>query len=566
MLQHGMPGWRGALAAMTVAVALSRVAPVATAAGAAEGPLSLPDRIPAPTTVSRENGVLVSDFDLGDIEYKGKSGRSYRGPVRGVLAVPEHARRAPLVVFTHLRSSGCTDDTFAYPCPEGTSERRYDRGQRYLAEAMARNGYAVLVPDLAPVFIAPGSTIADYDQQDSWVRTVTAQRDRLVTAVRKGDRAFGVDLSGAVDLRRVAVAGHSRSGLFIAELVRRWQPQPTPVASVFFLGPFLATQASLPRPAEAVASDNHWGELPPGVPLLGLVPGADGDARTQPGNQLLAHYLGQRFTRPAAVATADGYGHNFFNRALSAVNDDDRRGCEGCPDAAAHERLLTRLFGQWLDTTLRGLPAPDLPTRRWDPVPQDVAGVPGRWLVATTGHKAVLLDPIDHRLVDTAERLVTAVDGAELLSCRTYPVMVPDESAPDRCPMDVPDGVPGLSFSYVLTARWSERGAVRLEVPANTKRVRSLVLHLMPHVLPEGARGIPVRVAVTDEKVQRAEVTISADDPAVRRLTPPYTVNTVRLPMSEFVGVNPDRLTAVELGSAGQPGGIALRGVEFAQR
>lgn len=76
------------------------------------------------------------DVDSGDIDLGARRGQ-FRAPVRDVLVVPEKARNAPLVVFSHLRAPSCSGgeegDVVAYPCPRGTKERRLDHGMTYLA-------------------------------------------------------------------------------------------------------------------------------------------------------------------------------------------------------------------------------------------------------------------------------------------------------------------------------------------------------------------------------------------------------------------------------------------------
>ena len=114
-----------------------------------DGPHSPLRRKIAAPKVTRLPGVRVADVDFGDVELGRRKGQ-FRAPMRGVLVVPEKGRRAPLVVVSHLRMPGCTGDILAYPCPRGSKELRQDRGMTYLGEDLARKGYAVLIPDLAP--------------------------------------------------------------------------------------------------------------------------------------------------------------------------------------------------------------------------------------------------------------------------------------------------------------------------------------------------------------------------------------------------------------------------------
>lgn len=161
-----------------------------------------------------------------------------------MLVVPDRARKAPLVVVSHLRMPGCTGDVLAYPCPRGTRELRLDRGMTYLGVDLARQGYAVLNPDLSPLWIAP-ETATPYDQIAGWQKIVGGLRDRVAAAGR-GRGGFGVNLTGRVDASRSALVVHSRSSYVVGPAVRAWR-RTSPVVSVFAYGP-ASTAETRPRP------------------------------------------------------------------------------------------------------------------------------------------------------------------------------------------------------------------------------------------------------------------------------------------------------------------------------
>lgn len=142
-----------------------------------DGPHSPRNRTPEPLSVKRSGGVEVRAVDLGDIDLGGpRNPGEFRAPVRGQLYRPAHARgKAPLLVFGHLRAPACTDDLSRWPCPAGFEPMRYDLGMAYLGQALAEQGYAVLVPDLAPLYVA-GALSAPYDQTTGWLRTVGGLR------------------------------------------------------------------------------------------------------------------------------------------------------------------------------------------------------------------------------------------------------------------------------------------------------------------------------------------------------------------------------------------------------
>lgn len=547
----------GLAAASASAVAVGAAAGQTTAAAVtpppppdAPGPLGAAGRVPAAPLVTKSPHARVSDFDLGDMEYPAREGSQvFRGPLRGILAVPaasRPAKPAPLLVFGHMRTPACVGPdnvgVFAYPCPSGFPELRYDRGMRYLAEALARRGYAVLVPDLAPVLVGGAPDTAPYDQVKGWTDTITAMRDQLVAATRGGG-PFGTDLTGAVETGRVAIAGHSRSGLYLPSLVTSLHARNTHVSSAFLLAAAVARDADGPFPPP----------LPGDMPVLGLHGTADGDVKQDATKQYLAHYFGSRRSAPSAAVTVAGLGHNYFNRSLSAKGIDDRIGCEGCPGAAVSERILTRLLREWLDVTTRGARPYLIPLDLSGRMPKSFMGHNASWFVSAAG--TVLLDPSGAPTVDAHGHPLSVHGDATLRNCVGQLDPVPLD-AHDLCDADT-----GTTTGSFLTAiGWRTTDSVSLAMPPSAARY--LVLHVIPL---KPATAVPIRITLADSTGHTVSVDIPEDAAALRALTDDNWryVATVRLSLSEFRGIDREHLKRIAIGGVGTAGTIGIRGIEI---
>ncbi len=127
-------------------------APTSKPGAESDGPHASASRVAAPVAVRTAEGARVSDVDLGTWDITG-SGK-FRTPVRGLVVVPAQASGpVPVLVLAHLRSAGCSSDQLEHPCSSGLTEVRLDRGMEWLATRLAARGWAVVVPDLAPVYI-----------------------------------------------------------------------------------------------------------------------------------------------------------------------------------------------------------------------------------------------------------------------------------------------------------------------------------------------------------------------------------------------------------------------------
>lgn len=479
--------------------------------------------------------VQIARFDLGVVDL-GRTKGAFRAPVRGTLVVPAKARaNAPLVVISHMRAQGCeTDDIVdAHPCPAGIRERRIDHGLTYLGIDLARFGYAVLIPDLSPLYVARDPK-APYDQAAGWLKTVGLMRTRLQEADR-GGRRFGLDLRDRIDMRRVGLVTHSRSSWIAGPVVRAWRTT-TPIAGVFAYGP-----------ADTVDSPPA-----PDVPYLALLGTKDKDV-DQYATQWIGDDLGRPRRFPLAIGMVEGFGHNYVNTTLSDRRIDDRV-CDGdCRSPLTHRRLMQNTALAWMDATMRGRTAP-FPMSATGPLPASIVGEKVRWLAVSNAPGVVTA----HDSVRGIRGVTPVGDGA-VSTCIYYAPQTPDEFAPHRCP--AVEGVDVASVARTTQVRLTPTGGARF--PTAATRVTGVVVHVNPSRARTVRQGpTPLRVTLVDARGGRTVADVPAGAAALAPLTgePIITPSTVRLPMTAR------DVIAVELTGGRGPGALDVRRIELLTR
>lgn len=545
---------RSALAALALAavVALPSLAalpaaPAHASPGAstsAEGPHSPVGRRPAALSITKRSGVAIREVDLGDVDLgRAANPRAFRGPVRGVIVTPDRpAAHAPLIVLSHLRMPGCSDDATTYPCPKGATEVRYDRGMTYLGEALAKQGYAVLIPDLAPLW-GGGLLNYDYDQISGWTKTVDPLRDELMAASAGKRTRLGAGLVGAVDGRRTGLLVHSRSAQIVASAMRSWKGSSTPIRSVIAYG------GSYSTPDE---NGRFTAPIPADVPFLGIQGDADNDVNRS-GSEWLTEQVEQKRSAPALEVVLPGFGHSYVNRALSAAKRDDRIDVT-VPTAADHEKMLTTVAASWFDQTLRGKGRP-YPTSASAALPARLAGYPARWLAVTNApHGAFTAG---------ASAAPRAIGGGRVRTCRYYLAMDPTPYK-DRCSSDIDGAV--VSMSKVAQVRLSAGGGARFTVAK--KGATTLALQ----VAPTGSRadkvgGTPLRVVVHTSSGRAWTTDVAASHPALQdrktaEVNGEYVTSTIRLALPDWM--RGTTVTSVDLLGAKAGGALDVRAIDVA--
>lgn len=456
----------------------------------ADGPHAPADRRVAEPEVTTSDDRTRVRFDLGniDVSTQPQSGE-FVAPLRGTLTVPHETGTAlPLVVVGHLRFATCADQSFRYPCP-GEDSVRYDAGMDYLADALTTEGYAVLTPDLAPVFVGQDLRGA-YDQQQAWTETVRAQLTALDRASAGGEAAAlhgGADevraALGVLDTSRLDWVVHSRSGAIVSAAAATLAPEHGTRSIVY-----LASAHDLGTEDEPLSPP------PLDVPSLGLVGSADGDVAGQAVRWAAAHHDRDR-REPIAIGTVGAFGHTGFNQASAAVEDRvecfDEPVSAACPGPAQAQELATRSVVDWLRAVTHG----DLPEFMVDAGTQPPAtwvGSPVQWFVHTLGPRQVLVSADSAR--DAADPVVpgaVAGDGAAVSRCQVPAPMSPGDTA---LPCPGTGDVAVRPGPVQVLVEWTPGAAVRFAVPTPDFQPRTLVLHVTPFATPTDVDGVPVHL------------------------------------------------------------------------
>ncbi|HMM49795.1 MAG TPA: hypothetical protein PKE32_09340, partial [Miltoncostaeaceae bacterium] len=245
--------------------------------------------------------------------------------------------------MAHLSYPGCPGQVFAFPCPNGRAPLRLDAGMAYLGVALARAGYAVLIPDLGPLYV--GADIdRPYDQRVGFARTVAALVARARAGARGESTRWGGGLRGRIAPGGLAVIAHSRSGPVALATARTWWHSRHPVRSVLIYGGAL-------EPGDRGVGGSP--PPPPDVPVLALVGTEDRDTDWMAAAWLSAH-IAQPRRAPALAAAVPGLGHTLVNRTLARRGIDDRICAGGCASAAEHRSFLAAAARAWLGATGAG--------------------------------------------------------------------------------------------------------------------------------------------------------------------------------------------------------------------
>ena len=511
----------------------------------ADGPHAAANRPLAATKTTRSAGTIVKDVDLGTIALDAKG--KYRTPVRGVLVAPDRPKaNAPLVIFGHQRLYGCVDTSERYPCT-GSLELRLDRGMTYWAQEMARQGYAVLLPDLGPLYVS-GDYDTPYSQADGYARITTMLRDAAIKASKGGSTRFGTGLEGKISSGKIAAFGHSRAALLTNRAMSTWAKHGIQVASVMTYGGFY--MAELDEPVTEMVAD---------VPYLALFGDYDNDVGFAAERWLTSH-LGVKRTNPALVARVPGLGHTYINRELSRRSIDDRIGCDSqpCPSAAAHEAVFTKTSSAWLNATLKHENS-TLPLRANSMLGTKLAGTSVTWLAATLGAKTTVFAPRSVGKIETFGR------GAKVHVCRYPDPQNPFPTSSD-CPIPTSSDIQNVSF----VARSMVTATSGVRVRTNVKGANLLALHVNPGDSRVDKRvGSPLRVTVRTASGRAVTLKVAATNPAVKDRTHEgfgaiYAPATVRFALPAWVAS--DRVTSVELTGDGTSAAVDISRIELGTR
>jgi dienelactone hydrolase len=548
---------------------------------------------PAPSSSSASAlPVEVVGYDLGEttiVQQQFEEGSRFREmPVRlnGRIAAPTAGVGPfPVVMVIHGTHPGCpVDDTGVdrWPCDPEVEQANY-AGYDYLLEAVASRGYVALAPNFnaehtfgfgEPV---PGERLAQLADQ---------HLGALAEAAAGGEQGFGVDLAGRADPKALTLIGHSRGG----EAAVAIAGSPQVVTGAQGYGPVTGVLLV----AAAVTFRDPWAAID--VPVATILAGCDGDVSDQAGQFF---YEGPRLaseqTQPAVSTFLEGATHNGFNTVLgpdlAVPTAGDRPDCQPLLDPDRQRTWLAQYATDFLALLSSDDPE-DLARIRAGlgldtatPAPAEVLGLPARVAyLPPAADRTVLWVPAAPGELSTS--LVGGTVTAQNLDTAFCPKgfytldMEPGTEACHRQGVTVP----GQPAHAVLTWQ-SPDAALRLAIPDSagdfaTARAVSLRAAVDP-ASPLNDPGTPqaLTVRITDRAGNQASVTTRPDEPALAypagemrtdEVSPDFftgivALTPVRIPLTQFTGIDPTAITEVAVAPHTPRGALFLADIEFVQ-
>jgi dienelactone hydrolase len=276
------------------------------------------------TAVPAAGAATVRNYDLGVVNLP-DPGPKGPIPVRlwGAIGIPSGPGPHPLVIVAHGRhGDNCpptAGDGIKWPC--FAREARNDLGLRHVVRALASRGVAAISPDLNGAYTVGWGEPTD---EPRWRRIVNRTLSEVEADVEGGGNRFGLRLGDRINLRRLGMLGHSRSGHNGARLARTGR-----IDSMLLLAPI------------------HEGVPLRDIPTTVVLSRCDGDVGGQ-GRRYFRRAESANRDKPVFLIRLGGANHNFYNRLLARQGRDDGTfaGVPGCRKA---ERLGPKAQQGWLD-------------------------------------------------------------------------------------------------------------------------------------------------------------------------------------------------------------------------
>lgn len=508
--------------------------------------------------VDAQYGPRAQAYDLGTATIIDPALGDLTIPVtlQGALALPQDATPAPLVLVLHGRHAMCGVNIAIYPCEPG-AEIRYDLGFAYLLESLADHGYAALAINLNAAMTEA------YGRGDINTRAeqLVALHLEALRRAASGASDFPIALEGRIDFARSAAIGHSSGGGAALQIARALAGTGEDrdidalllVAAAYNgLGP-----EGLPRSADELFSAYA---VPSDVPMATILPDCDGDQIsfwTQ-----IAYEAARRDptrTRFAASIRVLRANHNHFN---TAVERGDRRfGYPPCfaettdiMPRAEQEQFLIEYARAFLDAAL-GDPTGTI----FDP-----ASDPPAVLYGT--HVQTNLIP------GAAERLsLIALPGVTMTPSNSMGIMTC--TVGESCL----GGITVAGRFGFLRLTWSGRSGLTLNLPAEYADISgydSLHLRVVPdYTSALNVPGVPLALTLTLLDADGSETEVALNDEAVFTVPPPaefygyspfmlYPAS-LRIPLTQFEGIDLSRVVAITLRSTETPGALLLADLDL---
>lgn len=556
-IKHVEQGWRGE-AQLRAARAIQSAQPVrkkrdleaisprlppprfAASGASMPNPLS-----PGPYAVTR------ADYDFGDEVVPIMS-----GPIRvertAAVYLPANAPgKLPVVVFQHGMHGWCSFRGIRpWPCPAGSQKIQSYRGYDMAANALASQGYAVvsISENGINAYDDSGELARNYGSGYEARAWLILEHLYFLSQANAGTVPQLAALTGRLDLDRVGLMGHSRGGEAVTRAVQMNASRKSP----------FGIRALLPLAPTTFDKRTTI----PDLPTATILPYCDGDLQQLPGQ---AYQDDSRYAFPDSVLRSSillmGGNHNFFNEMWSPPNlggSDDATASNAYPndpicgaeapgrlDALTQRKWGSAYIAAFFRMTLGGevsfLPLFDGSGVRLP----DLANVEARIAAVSPGNSR-------RDIARFTEALPAGVNGLSnpgvtVSLCGTHNIrqcsIPPNYRTPSQQSFD----------STVARVTWTVPDAY-LTIPlasndSDTSAFRWLSFRTTPALMQSQFQDL--RVILTDRAGRRSNPMRLADysdalAPVLPFVMPTLWLQTVRLPLSDFAGVDLRNLSAVQ--------------------
>lgn len=249
--------------------------------------------------------VIKAEYDLGDTAFKPPSFPN-KVEVRGSVHYPADLNNGPFPVlfFLHGRHSTCYDTSLpsntslSWPCAIGYQSITSYEGYDYLANTMASHGYIVISISCNAINAADAG-VPDLGMQGR-AELLQHHFDLWHTYNTTGSFPFDTTFVGKLDMQNIGTMGHSRGGegvIFNAQY-NKSLGSPYGIKAVITLAPV-----------------DFWRHIMNKIPLMDVSPYCDGDVSDLEGVHFYddSRYNDTTDQAPKHIVTFMGANHNFFN-------------------------------------------------------------------------------------------------------------------------------------------------------------------------------------------------------------------------------------------------------------
>ncbi|MEM9071456.1 MAG: HYR domain-containing protein [Myxococcota bacterium] len=286
------------------------------------------------------------DDALYDLRDERVDGIPFATTLYGVVRHPEDLSVGPfpLVLMLHGNHGICrrtlddpNDQCVAsndHECPDPRFVTTPNaEGLAYLAESIAAQGYVAVSISGNAV----NCRMNFIEERAALIRAHLARWTEFAT----GAAPFADRFSGAVDLDRVALFGHSRGGEAVSVVPGLLERSPVAGANVISVFSLAPTDFESPAPVN--------------VAYAVVLPGCDGDVQFLFGTDIYDRSIRSDDGLPRAQLLFPGANHNFFNTEWR-LDDNNGRVCQNARTigAPAQRAALEGSFGSWLAATVEG--------------------------------------------------------------------------------------------------------------------------------------------------------------------------------------------------------------------